>query len=59
MQTQIFHLQNLSALHVGTGQGVGVGVVDLPIARSKSTNLPLVMVRLSKAYYVMSWQPKA
>ena len=40
MQTQIFHLQNLSALHVGTGQGVGV--VDLPIARSKSTNLPLV-----------------
>ena len=40
MHTQIFHLQNLSALHVGTGQGVGV--VDLPIARSKSTNLPLV-----------------
>ncbi|WP_201549373.1 type III-B CRISPR module RAMP protein Cmr4 [Psychrobacter sp. Pi2-1] len=40
MQTQIFHLQNLSALHVGTGQGVGV--VDLPIARAKSTNLPLV-----------------
>lgn len=40
MQTQIFHLQNLSALHVGTGQGVGV--VDLPIARSKSTNLPIV-----------------
>jgi len=40
MQTQTFHLQNLSALHVGTGQGVGV--VDLPIARSKSTNLPIV-----------------
>lgn len=40
MQTQIFHLQNLSALHVGTGQGIGV--VDSPIARSKSTNLPLV-----------------
>jgi len=40
MQTQIFHLQNLSALHVGTGQGVGV--VDLPIARAKSTNLPLI-----------------
>ena len=40
MQTQIFHLQNLSALHVGTGQGVGV--VDLPIVRAKSTNLPLV-----------------
>lgn len=40
MQTRIFHLQNLTALHVGTGQGVGV--VDLPIARSKSTNLPIV-----------------
>lgn len=40
MQTQTFHLQNLSALHVGTGQGVGV--VDLPIARAKSTNLPIV-----------------
>ena len=40
MQTRIFHLQALSALHVGTGQGVGV--VDLPIARSKATNLPLV-----------------
>lgn len=40
MQTRIFHLQNLSALHVGTGQGVGV--VDLPITRSKATNLPLV-----------------
>lgn len=40
MQTQIFHLQNLSALHVGTGQGIGV--VDSPIARSKSTNLPIV-----------------
>lgn len=40
MQTRIFHLQNLSALHVGTGQGVGV--VDLPIARAKATNLPIV-----------------
>lgn len=40
MQTCIFHLQNLSALHVGTGQGVGV--VDLPIARAKATNLPIV-----------------
>lgn len=40
MQTHIFHLQNLSALHVGTGQGVGV--VDLPIARAKATNLPIV-----------------
>lgn len=40
MQTRIFHLQALSALHVGTGQGVGI--VDLPIARAKSTNLPIV-----------------
>ncbi len=40
MQTRIFHLQNLSALHLGTGQGVGV--VDLPIARAKATNLPIV-----------------
>lgn len=40
MQTRIYHLQALSALHVGTGQGVGV--VDLPIARAKSTNLPIV-----------------
>ena len=40
METRIFHLHALSALHVGTGQGVGV--VDLPIARAKATNLPLV-----------------
>lgn len=40
MQTKLFHLHALSALHVGTGQGVGV--VDLPIARSKATHLPLV-----------------
>ena len=40
MQTKIFYLHALSALHVGTGQGVGV--VDLPIARAKATNLPLV-----------------
>lgn len=40
MQTRIFHLQALSALHVGTGQGVGI--VDLPIARAKATNLPIV-----------------
>lgn len=40
MKTCLFHLNNLTALHVGTGQGVGV--VDLPIARSKATNLPIV-----------------
>lgn len=40
MKMRIFHLQNLSALHVGIGQGVGV--VDLPITRAKATNLPIV-----------------
>ena len=40
MNTRIFHLNALSALHVGTGQGIGA--VDLPIARSRATNLPLV-----------------
>lgn len=40
MQTRIFHLQALSALHVGTGQGIGI--VDLPIARARATNLPLI-----------------
>lgn len=40
MQTQLFHLHALSALHVGVGQAVGA--VDLPIARSRSTHLPLV-----------------
>lgn len=40
MNTRIFHLQALSALHIGTGQGVGT--VDLPIARSRATNLPLI-----------------
>lgn len=40
MKTCIFHLQNITALHSGIGQGVGV--VDLPIARAKATNLPIV-----------------
>lgn len=40
MLTQLFHLHALSALHVGVGQAVGT--VDLPIARSKATHLPLV-----------------
>ena len=40
MKTRIFHLHALSALHIGTSQGVGT--VDLPIARSRATNLPLV-----------------
>ena len=40
MQTHVFHFLTLTALHVGKGQGVGV--VDLPIARSRATNLPIV-----------------
>lgn len=40
MKTEVFHLHALSALHVGVGQAVGT--VDLPIARAKATNLPLV-----------------
>lgn len=40
MQARLFHLHALSALHCGTGQSVGV--VDLPIARARATNLPLV-----------------
>jgi CRISPR-associated protein Cmr4 len=40
MNTQLFHLHALSALHIGTGQAAGA--VDLPIARSRATHLPLV-----------------
>lgn len=40
MKTKIFHLHALSALHVGTGQAVGA--VDLPIMRSRASNLPIV-----------------
>lgn len=40
MQAKLFHLHALSALHCGTGQSVGV--VDLPIARARATNLPIV-----------------
>lgn len=40
MQPKLFHLHALSALHCGTGQSAGV--VDLPIARARATNLPLV-----------------
>lgn len=40
MPCRIYHLHALSALHAGTGQGAGV--IDLPIAREKSTGLPLV-----------------
>jgi CRISPR-associated protein Cmr4 len=40
MNKRTFHLHALSAVHVGTGQGVGT--VDLPIARAKASNLPLI-----------------
>lgn len=40
MQPRLFHLHTLSALHCGTGQSVGV--VDLPIARARATQLPIV-----------------
>ena len=40
MQARLFHLHALSALHCGTGQSVDV--VDLPIARARATNLPIV-----------------
>lgn len=40
MQPQLYHLHTLSALHCGTGQSVGV--VDLPIARARATQFPIV-----------------
>ncbi len=40
MQAKLFHLYALSALHCGTGQSAGV--VDLPIARARATQLPIV-----------------
>ena len=40
MYSRLFHLHALSALHCGTGQSAGV--VDLPIARARATQLPIV-----------------
>lgn len=40
MKTNVFHVHALSPLHVGIGQAVGV--VDLPIARSRATNFPII-----------------
>ena len=40
MEIRLYHLYTLTALHVGIGQGSGV--IDLPIAREKSTGLPVV-----------------
>lgn len=40
MKQNLFYLHALSALHCGNGQSAGV--IDLPIARERATNLPLV-----------------
>lgn len=40
MNTRLLFLQALSPIHAGTGQGVGV--IDNPIAREKSTNIPFI-----------------
>lgn len=40
MQSRIYHLHTLSALHCGVGQATGT--VDLPIARARATQLPIV-----------------
>jgi CRISPR-associated protein Cmr4 len=40
MKPNLFYLHALSALHCGTGQAAGV--IDLPIARDRASNLPLV-----------------
>ena len=40
MQARLFHLHALSALHCGAGRSAGV--VDLPIARARATQLPIV-----------------
>ncbi len=40
MEQALYHLHTISALHVGTGQGIGV--IDLPIAREKASHLPQI-----------------
>ena len=40
MQPHLYHLHALSALHCGIGQSAGI--VDLPIARARATQLPIV-----------------
>lgn len=40
MRPHLYHLHTVSALHCGTGQSVGI--VDLPIARARATQLPIV-----------------
>ncbi|GAB4362712.1 MAG: type III-B CRISPR module RAMP protein Cmr4 [Methylohalobius crimeensis] len=40
MKNRIFHIHALTATHAGTGQGIGL--IDLPIARERSTYLPII-----------------
>ena len=40
MKAQLFHLHAISPLHVGVGQAIGV--VDLPIARDRASNIPII-----------------
>ncbi|OFC30540.1 type III-B CRISPR module RAMP protein Cmr4 [Acidithiobacillus caldus] len=40
MKTSLFHMQAISPVHVGVGQAIGV--VDLPIARERAANLPMI-----------------
>jgi len=40
MKAKLLFLQALSPLHAGTGQGVGA--IDLPVAREKTTGIPIV-----------------
>lgn len=40
MKSTIYYLHAMTGLHVGTGQGCDV--IDLPIAREKASNLPIV-----------------
>lgn len=40
MKTQLYHLHAVSPVHVGIGQAIGT--VDLPIARERAANLPMI-----------------
>lgn len=40
MKTRIYHLHAISPVHVGVGQAIGT--VDLPIARERAANLPMI-----------------
>jgi CRISPR-associated protein Cmr4 len=40
MATKLLFIQALTSIHAGTGQGVGT--IDLPIARERATNLPVI-----------------